>query len=116
MSVTTILWLEKHGGQGTKEIRAQGHLTVELVVISPLTEFIIGIDQLRRWKSLTPVPLNVEVKAFMARRATWKTTVVVMALTAWGDWHKQSKITCRPFSSWASLEVRLNILKPEYAL
>lgn len=107
MSFTTILWLEKHGGQGTNEILAQVHPTVEQVVISPLTEFIIGIDQLRKWKSLPPVPFNVEVRAFMVRSTKRMTIVVVIPLTAWGDRYKQSKIRCHPLSPWASFEVRV---------
>lgn len=50
-----VLWLEKCGGW-VNEILAQVHLMVGLIVICPLTEFIIGIHKLRRWQSLTLVP------------------------------------------------------------
>lgn len=55
MSYTMVLWLEKCGGW-VNEILAQVHLMVGLIVISPLTEFIIQIHKLKRWKSLTLVP------------------------------------------------------------
>lgn len=49
-------WKRKYGGQVINEILAQVHLTVEPIVISTLSKFIIGIDKLRRWKALSHVP------------------------------------------------------------
>ena len=79
------------------ESPTRGQVTVKPVLISPVTESIIGTGKLKKWKPLISAPWILTLEPLgSCRRPVWFFTVV----TAVGDRDAQSKIRHHPFSSW----------------